>query len=71
MGLGFDFTGRTMAAETVLTVGGSVIPVYDVVKGYAGIGELTLELLRQEFTKEEIALVYGGNFMRLFKITLH
>jgi len=41
------------------------------VNGYAGIGEFTLELLRQKFTKEEIALVYGGNFMRLFKKILH
>ena len=53
-----------------MEVGDNKIPVFDIVKGYAGINELTEELLKQDFTENDIALLYGGNLMRLFSEVL-
>ena len=66
VGLGFDFTTYMNTEKKVMKVGDNKIPVFDIVKGYAGINELTVELLKQGFTEKEIALLYGGNLMRLF-----
>ena len=66
VGLGFDFSGGIMPDGSKLTVDGKNIPIFDVVKGYAGIHELTVELLKEGFSEEDIRLIYGGNFMKLF-----
>ena len=70
VGLGFDFGDNISPCGSELSVNGIMVPIFDVVKGYGGIIELTIELLKAGFDEDEIARIYGGNFMRLFSEVL-
>lgn len=52
VGIGTDFDG-----------GGGVNGCFDV----SELGNITLELVKRGYTKEEIRKIWGGNFMRVFK----
>lgn len=70
VGLGFDFTKRIMPPGSIMEVGGTKIIAHEVINGYAGIKDLSNELLKQGFSEHEIKLIYGENFMRVFRNTL-
>ncbi len=52
VGIGTDFDG-----------GGALKDCYDV----SELGNITLELIRRGYTKEEIEKIWSGNFMRVFR----
>ncbi|MCF8396540.1 MAG: dipeptidase [Bacteroidales bacterium] len=52
VGIGTDFDG-----------GGALEDCYDV----SDMGNITVELVRRGYTKEEIEKIWGGNFMRVFR----
>lgn len=52
VGIGTDFDG-----------GGGVKGCYDV----SEMGNITIELVKRGYTKEEIQKIWGGNFMRVFR----
>lgn len=70
VGLGFDFIERIMPPDAIMEVGGTKITAHEVVKGYSGVKELTSALFEQGFSEREIRLIYGENFMRLFRKVL-
>ena len=70
LGLGFDFSKRVMDAESRIIVNGFPQPVFDIVNGYQQLSALTEALLQRDYTESDIAGIYGGNMMRVFRNTL-
>lgn len=70
LGLGFDFSKRVMDAESKIIVNGFPQPVFDIVNGYGQLPALTEALLQRGYSEGDIAGIYGGNMMRVFKNTL-
>ncbi len=66
VGLGFDFCDNF---GNFLTMKGS-LETYDVLDGHGSLPEFTAGLLRRGYSDEEILLILGGNFMRVFEATL-
>jgi len=66
VGLGFDFCD---SFKNYLTMEESLV-TYDVVPGHGGLSEFTAGLIRRGYSDEEILLILGGNFMRVFKAVL-
>lgn len=66
VGLGFDFCDEIFDYQTLgkdITQDGS----YDVIKGHKNIYRLTEELIKRGYTDEELRLIYGENFLRVYK----
>lgn len=66
VGLGFDFCD---GFGDYLTSGGS-IETYDVLNGHESLHEMTSGLIRRGYSDDDILLILGGNFMRVFEATL-
>ncbi|MBQ2698822.1 MAG: dipeptidase [Firmicutes bacterium] len=66
VGLGFDLAERIMPGASI-TVNGTSVPVFDIVKNYAALPQLTAELQKRGYTEEMIDGIYGKNFLRVYK----
>jgi membrane dipeptidase len=66
VGLGFDFCD---CFENFLTTA-QAIETYDVLNGHGSLHEITSGLIRRGYSDEDILLILGGNFMRVFEATL-
>lgn len=49
---------------------GEILPTRDVVKSHSVVFELTEELIKRGYSDNDIQLVLGGNFMRVYKQVL-
>ncbi len=69
IGLGFDFCDKIFKSNSfdkTTKLGDS----YDVINGHKNIYLLTQELLSRGYTDDELRLIYGENFLKVFKSTL-
>jgi membrane dipeptidase len=66
VGLGFDFCD---CFADYLTMGES-IETYDVLHGHESLSEITTGLIKRGYSDDDILLILGGNFMRVFEATL-
>jgi membrane dipeptidase len=66
VGLGFDFCD---SFENYLTMKGN-LTTYDVIPGHGHLHEITAGLIQRSYSEDEILLILGGNFMRVFEATL-
>jgi membrane dipeptidase len=66
IGLGFDFCDRF---GNYLTMSKS-LETYDVVDGHGSLPEFTSGLIKRGYSDDDILLILGGNFMRVFEATL-
>ena len=66
VGLGFDFCD---SFEDYLTMGGT-LETYDVVNGHGSLHDITAGLIQHGYSDDDILLILGGNFMRVFEATL-
>jgi len=69
IGLGFDFC-EDIFDDQNLTKSTKRDALYDVIKGHKYIYQLTEELIKRGYTDDELRLIYGDNFLRLFKSIL-
>jgi len=68
VGLGFDFCDEIFENQT-LAKDMKQDEIYDVIKGHEYIYQLTEELIKRGYTDDELRLIYGENFLRVFKNT--
>jgi membrane dipeptidase len=66
VGLGFDFCD---SFENYLTMKKN-LETYDVVNGHGSLHEITSGLIKRGYSDDDILLILGGNFMRVFEATL-
>jgi membrane dipeptidase len=66
VGLGFDFCDKIFRDQTKDTDKKQDSP-YDVIKGHQNIHLLTKELIMRGYDDDELKLIYGENFMRVYK----
>lgn len=66
VGLGFDFCD---CLGNFLNMG-SALDTYDVLDGHGSLPAFTTGLLERGYTEDEIRLILGGNFMRVFEATV-
>jgi membrane dipeptidase len=66
VGLGFDFCD---SFENYLSMKGS-LTTYDVIPGHGHLHEITAGLIQRGYSENDILLILGGNFMRVFEATL-
>jgi membrane dipeptidase len=66
VGLGLDLCD---SFEDYLTLGHS-LETYDVVNGHGNLHEITSGLIQRGYSDDEILLILGGNFLRVFEATL-
>ena len=69
VGLGFDLAERIMP-DSVIVVNGYPQRVYDVIPSYAELPRLTRALLEAGYSEADIAAIYGGNFLRVYRAIL-
>jgi len=66
IGLGFDLCDKIFARQhsgkDTKQVG-----TYDVIEGHKNIYQLTEELIKRGYTDDELRLIYGENFLRVYK----
>ncbi|PIE32157.1 membrane dipeptidase [candidate division KSB3 bacterium] len=67
VGLGFDFCN---SFENYLNTR-KALDTYDVLDGHGSLPSFTEGLIKRGYTDDEIALILGGNFMRVYEATLH
>lgn len=66
IGLGFDFCDKFTTSNNSF-LGGAATSGFDVIKGHGRINSLKKALIKNGFTEDEIASVFGNNFMRIYK----
>lgn len=66
VGLGFDLCD---SFKNYLNTAAS-LETYDVLAGHQGLSEFTSALIDQGYADDDILLILGGNFMRVFEATL-
>ncbi len=66
VGLGLDLCD---CLEDYLTLGQN-LETYDVLDGHQSLHEITSGLLKRGYSADDILLILGGNFMRVFQETL-
>lgn len=66
IGLGLDLCDRL---EDYLTLGRN-LETYDVLDGHQKLHEITVGLIKRGYSDDDILLILGGNFMRIFEGTL-
>ncbi|GAQ24121.1 dipeptidase [Tepidanaerobacter syntrophicus] len=66
IGLGFDFCDKIFGHNTG-PKSKKEDEDYDVVNGYPDIYRLTEELIARGYSDNEIKLIYGGNFLRVYE----
>ena len=66
VGLGFDFCD---SFENYLTMPDN-LATYDVVPGHGHLGDVTAGLIQRGYSDDDILLILGGNFLRVFEATL-
>ncbi len=69
IGLGLDFCDRIFGLQNPRKNPKSK-GLYDVIKGHKNICQLTDELIKRGYSDDEIRLIYGENFLRVFKYIL-
>lgn len=67
VGLGFDFCDHLKKYSTEEDRKRDFSPSFDVIKGHSEIQELTSILIDRGYTDEHLKLIYGENFMRVYK----
>ena len=66
VGFGFDFCDESRDFSKSIPH-----PRYDCIKSYSRCIEFTAELLERGYSKEELAKIIGGNFLRFLKEIIH
>lgn len=69
IGLGFDFCDQIFRDQSQNKDKKQDGP-YDVIKGHRNIYRLTEELIMRGYTDDELRLIYGENFLRVYKSVL-
>lgn len=67
VGTGFDFCDKIFQSSSLT---GTSRKAFDVIKGHKKIDEFIYELLNRGYGEEDIKLIMGGNFLRVFKEVL-
>ena len=67
VGLGFDFCDHLAKYRTEEDKKRKERHSFDVIKGHSKIHELTSILINRGYTDEHLRLIYGENFMRVYK----
>ncbi|SKC37100.1 dipeptidase [Maledivibacter halophilus] len=70
VGLGFDFCDHLKKYSTEEDKKRDPFPSFDVIKGHSKVKELTSMLIDRGYTDECLKLIYGENFMRVYKNVL-
>lgn len=65
VGLGFDFCDLIFSDDAESLTGKK--ETFDVIKGHENINQFTKALMEEGFAEEELQLILGGNFLRLYK----
>ncbi|NLZ52065.1 MAG: membrane dipeptidase [Thermoanaerobacteraceae bacterium] len=68
VGLGFDFCDEIFGNP--FSDDKNQDDPYDVIQGHQNIYQLTEELIKRGYTDDELRLIYGENFLRVYKGTL-
>lgn len=71
VGLGFDFCDQINKYYTEEDKKRKDFLTFDVIKGHSKIHELTSILIDRGYTDEHLKLIYGQNFMRIYKSILN
>lgn len=66
VGLGFDFCDKIFRDQNLGTGKGA----YDVIQGHNHLYKLTEELIARGYRDEELRLIYGENFLRVYEAIL-
>lgn len=67
VGFGFDFCDKIMEGLADRNLNGVNRRVYDTIKGHSEIPKVVEEMIRRNFSQEQISDVIGNNFMRIFE----
>jgi len=70
VGFGFDFCDQLFKYLSTEQLKGLSRKPFDVFKGHKEIKDFTVELMKQGYKHEEIELILGGNFLRVYKEVL-
>lgn len=68
--LGFDFCDNLFKYSSEEDLRKMPYVPFDVVKGHARVGDLTEALLKKGYSREDIKLIYGENYLRAFRATV-
>ncbi len=72
VGLGFDFCDHIEKYYTEEDKKRKdYLSTFDVIKGHSKVNELTSVLIDRGYTDEDLKLIYGQNFMRIYKSILN
>jgi len=69
VGLGFDFCDKIFGIQTP-GKDKKQRSTYDVIDGHKNIYQLTEELIKRGYTDDELRLIYGENFLRVYNYVL-
>ncbi|HBM76336.1 MAG TPA: membrane dipeptidase [Clostridiaceae bacterium] len=67
VGLGFDFCDFLRMPAAIEPAVKPAKTNYDVIKGHKNIGRFTEALIKLGYSDDEIGMILGGNFLRLYK----
>lgn len=70
VGLGFDFCDHLFKYLSPEELKGISRKPFDVLKGHKQIKDFTYELIKRGYTQEEIELILGKNFLRVYEEAL-